>query len=271
MTYEFEGATEQEAIGKAVEELGLAADSFDVEILETQRPGLFKKGSVKIRVHTGGEEAGESRRSPERKEAPPPFERGGEDGDDGGDGEEAAAPVEPEPQNDFERNAVAFVEELIGKMGFPGKAEVLFRKAKKLGINITSPHSSLLIGKKGVTLDALQVIVNCHVFRKGGPPGRTAVVLDIENYRERREESLVQLARTVAERVKETRRSILLEPMQPFDRRLVHRTLHRDPEIVTESEGKGARRQVRVSYLDEGQRRKRRNWEDEAGEGERGA
>jgi len=241
MVYEFEGRTEKEAIDRAAEELGLQKDDFDVEILETQRSGLFKKGYVKIQVHTNQ----------------PGLERSVEADDEGEDAEAArpsdsGRPVshsvfgEPEPQNEFEKQMIEFVEGLIERMGYSGKAAILFREEHKIGLKIDSEHSSILIGKKGKNLDALQLLANIYAGRCGREDMR--VILDSENYRIRREESLVRLAYTVADRVRENRGSILLEPMNPFDRRLIHTTLNDIADVETKSEGEGLYKQVRVYY-----------------------
>lgn len=223
MTYEFEGRTEKEAIDRAAEELGLEKDQFDVEILETQRSTLFKKGFVRIRVHT---------------DEPISFAK-----------ESAVSkPVfgDPEPKNDFETELVGFVATLTEKMGYPGKVSILFREEKKIGLKIDSEHSSILIGKKGKNLDALQLLANIYASKRGYDDIR--VILDAENYRIRREESLVRLAYTVADKVRESRGSILLEPMNPFERRLIHTTLNDIADVETKSEGEGLYKQVRVFY-----------------------
>jgi spoIIIJ-associated protein len=239
MVYEFEGRTEKEAIDRAAKELGLQKDDFDVEILATQRQGLFKKGYVKIQVHTNQPAAGEGVSA---------FE-GKEDGESGaGDAERFSQAVfgDPDPKNEFERKMLAFVEKLIEHMGYGGKVSVLFREERKLGLKIDSEFSSILIGKKGKNLDAIQLLVNIYAGRQGREDMR--IILDSENYRIRREESLVRLAYTVADRVRENRGSILLEPMNPFDRRLIHTTLNDIADVETKSEGDGLYKQVRVYY-----------------------
>ena len=243
MVYEFEGRTEKEAIDKAAEELGIKKDDFDVEILETQRSGLFKKGYVKIQVHTNqnglntrvsGHEEGE-----ERPVTRPITQQGFQ-------------PIgqsvfgDPEPKNEFEKLMIDFIEGLIERMGYKGKVSVLFREEHKIGLKIESEYSSILIGKKGKNLDAIQLLANIFAGRKGMEDMR--VILDSENYRIRREESLVRLAYTVADRVRENRGSILLEPMNPFDRRLIHTTLNDISDVETKSEGEGLYKQVRVYY-----------------------
>jgi len=242
MVYEFEGRTEKEAIDRAAEELGLQKDDFDVEILETQRSGLFKKGYVKIKVHTNELE----------QNADPGSREAGDDEQKNAGFQSAkrqiSQPVfgDPSPKDDFEKNLVDFVEGLIERMGYSGKAAILFREEKKIGLKIDSEYSSILIGKKGKNLDAIQLLANIYAGRQGREDMR--VILDSENYRIRREESLVRLAYTVADRVRENRGSVLLEPMNPFDRRLVHTTLNDIGDVETKSEGEGLYKQVRVYY-----------------------
>ncbi|MCL2805003.1 MAG: protein jag [Treponema sp.] len=221
MEFEFEGRTEKEAIDKAAMELGLEKDDFDVEILETQKTGFFKKGYVRIKVHTGSFSADKQNRP------------------------NLTMAVQP-PQNEFEQKMADFTAGVIERMGYPGKISILFREKNKLGIKIESSHSSILIGKKGKNLDALQLLLNIYAGRLGREDVR--VILDTENYRIRREESLVRLAYNVAEKVRETRGSILLEPMNPFDRWLIHTTLNDIGDVETKSEGDGLYKQVRVYY-----------------------
>ena len=238
MIYEFEGRTEKEAIDRAAEELGLEKDDFDVEILEAQRQGLFKKGHVRIRVHT------------DKPAAPVRTAVATETGAAGsGSGMEPARQASfgnPEAQDEFERGLIDFVSGLIERMGYSGKVSVLFREDHKLGLKIDSEYSSILIGKKGKNLDALQLLINIYAGRQGREDMR--IIVDTENYRIRREESLVRLAYTVADRVRESRGSILLEPMNPFDRRLIHTTLNDISDVETKSEGEGLYKQVRVYY-----------------------
>ena len=231
MVYEFEGRTEKETIDLAAEKLGLEKEDFDVEILETQRQGLFKKGYVRIRVHT---DKAVSPAAPELADDEPASQT------------QQPAFGDPVTQNEFEQKMTAFVAELIERMGYSGKVSVLFREEAKLGLKIDSENSSILIGKKGKNLDALQLLANIYAGRQGRE--NTRIILDSENYRIRREESLVRLAYTIADRVRETRSSILLEPMNPFDRRLIHTTLNDITDVETKSEGEGLYKQVRVFY-----------------------
>ena len=249
MVYEFEGRTEKEAIDRAAEELGLQKDDFDVEILETQRSSLFKKGYVKIRIHTDQV----VKHVPEATRAQ--WNQRTQVAHDEDSGEKSSGKVshtghsvfgDPEPKNEFEKKLIDFIEGLIERMGYSGKLSIIFREERKIGLKIDSDHSSILIGKKGKNLDAIQLLASIFAGRQGHEDMR--VILDSENYRIRREESLVRLAYTVAERVRENKGSMLLEPMNPFDRRLIHTTLNDIADVETKSEGEGLYKQVRVFY-----------------------
>ena len=219
MVHEFEGRSEKEAIDAAAEELGLERDGFDVEIIESQIGSIFKKGKVRIRVHTQEEAMITTRREPVGN---------------------------PMPADDFEAKVLEFSKKMIEGMGYACEVGVLFREEKKLGIRIDSEHASIIIGKKGKNLDALQVLVNVYSGRLGRED--TRVILDSENYRIRREEALVRLAYETGEQVRRTRQSVLLEPMNPFERRIIHTTLNDILDIETKSEGEGLYKQVRVTF-----------------------
>lgn len=229
MTYEYEGKNEKEAIENAVADLGLERDQFDVEIIESQKKSLFKSGYVKIRVHTDDTVANVPT---------------GEDVESSGS--ERFGKVAPAPQGDFEEKLVTFVREVITRMGYTVSVDVMFREDKKIGIRLSSANSSILIGRKGKNLDALQLLANVYAGHLGREDVR--VILDTENYRVRREENIVHLAYTTADKVRSTKMSVLLEPMNPFERRLVHTTLNDIPDIETKSEGDGLFKQVRVIY-----------------------
>lgn len=226
MTYEYEGKTEKEAIEMAANELGLERDQFDVEILETQKNSIFKKGYVKIRVHTLEDNASSAGNSVEEKTT--------------------RVYADPLPQGEFEEKLLEFITTMIEKMGYDVKVNVSYREDRKLGIKLESSHSSILIGRKGKNLDALQLLANIYAGHLGHEEIR--VILDTENYRIRREETLVRLAYTTADKVRSSRNSILLEPMNPFERRLIHTTLNDIPDVETKSEGEGVYKQVRVIY-----------------------
>ena len=135
---------------------------------------------------------------------------------------------------------------VIEKMGYDIKCEIVFREEHKIGIKLNSESSSILIGRKGKNLDALQLLANVYAGRLGREDIR--IILDTENYRIRREETLVRLAYTTADKVRSSKNSILLEPMNPFERRLIHTTLNDVADVETKSEGDGLYKQVRVLY-----------------------
>ena len=228
MTYEYEGKTEKEAIEMAAAELGLERDQFDVEIIESQKNGLFKKGFVKIRVHTVDA-----------------VEHGASESDNSAPAKKTLF-ADPLPQDEFEKKLIDFTASMIRKMGYDVTVEIMFREDHKLGMRLNSSKSSILIGRKGKNLDALQLLANAYAGRLGREDLR--VILDTENYRIRREESLVRLAYTVADKVRMSRKYMLLEPMNPFERRLIHTTLNDISDVETKSEGDGLYKQVRVIY-----------------------
>lgn len=216
MIMEFEGKTEKEAIDRAIAELGLERDEFDVEIVEAAKKGLFfKKGNVRIKVHLNSST----------------MYQGKSDKID--------------PESDCEKETREYLEKLIEKMGFPGRVSITFREENKIGLGIDSEYSGILIGKKGKNLDAIQLLVNVFAGRF---PGSPRIIIDTESYRVRREESLVRLAIRSAEQVRRSRRSKLLEPMNPFERRVVHTTLNGMEDIATKSDGEGLFKQVRIIY-----------------------
>ena len=223
MIYEFEGKTERDAIDKAIAELGVESDQFDVEIVEIQKNSLFKKGYAKIRVHIDDKVA-------EGKSVP----------------NTSSQPVlSREAATDKEADLLKFIGELIHGMGYTASMEILSREERKLLVRLSSEDSAILIGKKGKNLDALQLIANVYAGKIGISE---RIMLDCENYRIRREESLVRLAYTTADQVVTAKTSVLLEPMNPYERRLIHSTLADIRDVDTKSEGDGLYKQVRVLY-----------------------
>lgn len=112
-------------------------------------------------------------------------------------------------------------------------------------LTVSTPNAGLLIGRRGRTLNSIQHIINCIVNRSSLVKRR--VIVDAEQYRERREESLVNLARKLASRVKTTGQEIVVEPMNPQDRRIIHLALQDDEEVTTFSRGEGSFRSVVIT------------------------
>jgi spoIIIJ-associated protein len=232
---EFEGKNEKEAIDRAIEELGLDRNEIDFEIVEAKRPGiLFRGGKVKIRVHLTEEveeEEIDDEVQPEDDQAPRPAPRG-----------KMAAAADPA----LEAKVIDFTHGLLTRMGFPAEIKVNFREEGRVGLDIESDGSGILIGKQGKTLEALQFIVNLAAGRMGGDS--TRIVLDTQDYRSRRERSLIRMDNQVAEQVRRSGGSQLLEPLNPFERRLIHTSLARYGDIETVSEGDGLYKRIRVIW-----------------------
>ena len=114
-----------------------------------------------------------------------------------------------------------------------------------LSVEMKGSNMGILIGKRGQTLDALQYLANRVANKHQG--GYVRVKLDTENYRARREETLRHLAKNIAFKVKRTRRAVSLEPMNPYERRIIHAALQSDPHVTTHSEGEEPYRKVVVT------------------------
>jgi spoIIIJ-associated protein len=213
---EFEGKNEEEAINRAIEALGLNRDEIDVEIVESKKaPFIFGGGKVRIRVHLEEEQ-----------------------------------PVKPNgplmPEGEFEQAMVQYLQGLVERMGIQNRVKIAFREARKLGLEVETDESAILIGRKGQTLEAIQVVANVAAGRLKDESAR--IIVDTQDYRSRREKSLIRMAQQAAEQVRRTRQSRLLEAMNPFERRLVHTALSQEGDIETASEGEGLYKRIRVQY-----------------------
>jgi spoIIIJ-associated protein len=146
---------------------------------------------------------------------------------------------------DVSSEAESFLKGLFATIGTDLNTSAV-EEDDKIYIEIISDSAGLIIGKRGKTLEALQLLVNIIVNKKGEKWRK--VILDIENYRDKREATLKELAQKVARKVKKTGRSQYLEPMNPFERRVIHMTLQNDPHVETRSEGNGNLKRIKV-YL----------------------
>jgi len=148
-------------------------------------------------------------------------------------------------EEDVSSEAESFLKGLFATIGIELQTRTV-EEDDKIYIEIISDSAGLIIGKRGKTLESLQLLVNIIVNKKGEKWRK--VILDIENYRDKREATLRELAQKVARKVKKTGRSQYLEPMNPFERRVIHMTLQSDPHVETRSEGNGNLKRVKV-YL----------------------
>lgn len=143
-----------------------------------------------------------------------------------------------------ERAAENFLREVFLSMGLIVKIETQL-KDKHLLINLTGGDMGILIGKRGQTLDALQYLVNLVVNKSSA--SYISVMLDTENYRQRRKETLETLAFNLAKKVKHTKKNVVLEPMNPYERRIIHSALQNDRFVTTFSEGEEPYRNVVIT------------------------
>jgi spoIIIJ-associated protein len=157
-----------------------------------------------------------------------------------------AGPVPPASETELARQVVAT---LLSKMGLQGEVEIAGRAAAAesegeppMIINIKGDDLGVLIGRRGETLRDLQFMTRLIVSRKVGHWPN--LIVDVEQYRQHREQALTQLARRMADKVRLTRQPVPLEPMPPHERRIVHLALRDDPSVTTESTGEGEARKV---------------------------
>lgn len=147
-------------------------------------------------------------------------------------------------ENDPGTLACEFLRKLTAAMDVGADLEVS-RREEHIMINITGADLGILIGRRGDTLDSIQFLTNLAVAKKLSD--RTRIIIDIEGYRKRREETLVKLAKRLAEKVKKTGHRIALEPMSPQERRIIHTALQNEWKISTFSEGEEPHRRVVIS------------------------
>ena len=147
-------------------------------------------------------------------------------------------------KRDYQYEAKSFLRNVLDSMNI--KAEIkIIEENDNVKITLTGPDMGILIGYRGETLDALQYLISL-VVNKGNHEKYKRVILDTENYRARREETLNRLAHRVADRVKVSRKYVKLEPMNPYERRVIHSALQNDQYVDTYSEGDEPFRRVVV-------------------------
>lgn len=151
----------------------------------------------------------------------------------------------------LEDKVESFLDQVFEAMSMNVKVDITRNEEEKeMSINLSGDDMGILIGKRGQTLDSLQYLVSLVVNKESEDYIR--VKLDTENYRERRKETLETLAKNIAYKVKRTRRSVSLEPMNPYERRIIHSALQNDKYVATRSEGEEPFRHVVISLKREG-------------------
>ena len=258
------GKTEDEALSKALEQLGLERDDVSVEILERAKSGFLGLGScpAKVRVYYGEETEPAAQPAPVQQEAPAPAPEKKPRPE-----KKAAAPApaveetreekaqSPAPAaaelgeevHDEKSEAIrTFLTGLLAQMESEAVVRVYLPEKGRYKVILEGKNLGALIGRRGETLDAIQQLTSYSVNRSGG--GRVRVQLDAENYREKREQSLQHLARKVAAKVTRYRRSVTLEPMNAYERHVIHTALQDVPGVTTYSTGTEPNRRVIVAY-----------------------
>ena len=155
-------------------------------------------------------------------------------------------PVSEDCMKKAEELATSFISGLMEKMGIEGQVTVLPQtECDQLRLELSGPDKGPIIGRRGDTLDALQYLVSLQVNKNR--EGYMRVSLDTENYRAKREEALTRLAQRMAARARKTGRKVTLEPMNPYERRILHSALQADPYVTTHSEGEEPYRRVVIT------------------------
>ena len=271
------GKTEDEAIRRALEQLGLERDDVSVEILERAKSGFLGIGgspaTVRVSYDDGQPEPKPEPVKPEPKSAAPKAEkkpvycaevlqkevrarekqeREAKRGERRAEPKAEKAPREPavlgeEIRDEKSEQIRTFLSGLLEHMDAKADVKVYEVEKNRYKVILEGEKLGALIGRRGETLDAIQQLMNYSINR-GGESKRARVQIDAENYREKREESLERLAQKVAGKVVKYRRNVTLEPMNAYERHVIHTALQDTQYITTFSIGTEPNRRVVVSY-----------------------
>ena len=271
---EFTGKTEEAAIAAALEKLGLAREDISVEVLELAKPGFLGIGGTPAKVKVTFEAPEEP--GALREEAPPtaapceakrPARSSAQRADDVPTPTPVAAPaVEKAPKEPVGRDdlgATSIVKEapagdekaqritefltgLFEKMGLEATPRIQVDEEGNYLVELIGEDLGPVIGRRGETLDAIQQLTGYAVNR--GENHRTRIRIDAEGYRSKREESLERMAHRVADKVVRYRRNMTLEPMNAYERHVIHTALQDRPDVTTYSVGTEPNRRTVVAY-----------------------
>jgi spoIIIJ-associated protein len=241
---ETEGDTIDQAIEVALKTLGVARDRITVEILSEGKKGILGFGAQKARIRAELRSAGFE---PQRAEILAPA------------AEARITDAEAAQLIEKSRSVLADILEL---MGFKASIESRSGSAgDETILEVRADNSALLIGRKGQTLEALQYLVTRIAGERPGVEG-PHVVIDVENYRERRRKSLEDMALRLGEKAKRQRKTVTIDALSAADRRIIHTALQDDPWVTTRSLGQGSYR--RLLIIPEGDRKRREEAETAA-------
>ena len=260
------GKTEDEAISRALEQLGLDRDDVSVEILERATAGFLGLGScpAKVRVSYGPEEEPASQQLKEEKvreervekpRAPRPEKKTVEKPAEKPQHREEPKqePVQSvkteelgeEVNDDRAQEIKKFLSGLLQQLEVQAEIKVYLPEKGRYKVFLEGQGLGAIIGRRGETLDAIQQLTSYSVNRTGS---RVRIQLDAENYRAKREQSLERLANKVAGKVVKYRRSVTLEPMNAYERHVIHTALQEVPGVTTYSTGVDPNRRVIVAF-----------------------
>ena len=236
---EFSAKTVDDAITAACQDFFVTSDKLDYEVLEEGSSGFLGIGAkpalIKARVKEDKEIVKESVKEPV-KEVMKEEKKSVKE----------TAKVSNIDAREVEEAAKKFLGEVFDAMEMEVIVDARYDDAEKaLDVDMRGEEIGILIGKRGQTLDSLQYLVSLVVNR--GQADYIRVKLDTENYRQRRKETLENLAKNIAYKVKRTKRPVSLEPMNPYERRIIHSALQNDRYVTTHSEGEEPFRRVVVS------------------------
>ncbi len=236
---EFSAKTVDDAITAACQDFFVTSDKLDYEVLEEGSSGFLGIGAkpalIKARVKEDKEIVKESVKEPVKEVLKEEKKSVKE-----------TAKVSNVDAREVEEAAKKFLGEVFDAMEMEVIVDARYDDAEKaLDVDMRGEEIGILIGKRGQTLDSLQYLVSLVVNR--GQADYIRVKLDTENYRQRRKETLENLAKNIAYKVKRTKRPVSLEPMNPYERRIIHSALQNDRYVTTHSEGEEPFRRVVVS------------------------
>ncbi len=244
---EVSGRSVEEAVEKALAQLSLERDEVSVEIVERGKSGFLGIGAVAAVVRVSYEAPDEKpakapkteKKPAEKKEAPKQEKT------------ETAKSVKPRPRRMAEGEQAAateaFLKGLLERMGVEADMEISPRDGGGLNVELSGDGIGAVIGRRGETLDAIQHLTNYVVNR--GNDKRSHINVDAENYRAKREDSLVRLAQKMADKVIKYKRSMALEPMNSYERHIIHTALQDYEGVTTSSTGAEPNRRVVVNYV----------------------
>ena len=259
---EISAKTVDDAINEGLARLGTTSDKMDVEVLEKESSGFLGfigRHDAKIRVRIKEvKPVSEVVAKPAKVERPVPAKVSQEVKEEEKtvseqvrkprkkfDETEKEEPISVGRQEEAKANAVKFLTDVFKAMNLEAVINVGFDTSEnELNIDVKADDMGVLIGKRGQTLDSLQYIVSLAINKDSNE--YVKVKLDSENYRIRRKETLENLAKNIASKVKRTGRQVSLEPMNSFERRIIHSALQADPDCETFSEGSDPYRKVVV-------------------------